>query len=105
MSAGHNLMLLVFLFAAVPLLVGVLRMLPLAYGSYVIAALALPLSYPVAPQPLMSLPRFLLVLFPLVIWLAAWLSEHPRAQKPALVLSASLMVLFVGQFATWHWVA
>jgi hypothetical protein len=104
-SAGHNLMLLAFLIAALPAIVGVLRMLPLAYGAYVIAALALPLSYPVAPQPLMSLPRFLLVLFPLNIWLAAWLAAHQRARRPALAVSALLMVFFVGQFATWHWVA
>ena len=98
-------MLLAFLLAAVPLVVGVLRRLPLAYGVYVIAALALPLSYPVTPQPLMSLPRFLVVLFPLGIWLAAWLAEHPRARMPALVASALLMAFFVAQFATWHWVA
>ena len=104
-SAGHNLLLLAFLAAAVPAIVGVLRMLPLAYGVYVLAALALPLSYPVAPQPLMSLPRFLVVLFPLSIWLAAWLAAHPRAQRPVLVSSAVLMALFVAQFATWHWVA
>lgn len=104
-NAGHNLMLLAFLLLAIPATVGVLRMLPLAYGVYVIAALAMPLSYPVASQPLMSLPRFLVVLFPLSIWLAVWLAEHPRVRTPALVGSAALMVLFVGQFATWHWVA
>jgi hypothetical protein len=103
--AGHNLMLLAFLLAAIPLVVGVLRRLPLAYGAYVLAALALPLSYPVTEQPLMSLPRFLLVLFPLGIFLAAWLSEHPRLQRPALAASCVLMVFFLGQFATWHWVA
>jgi hypothetical protein len=104
-NAGHNLMLLAFLLAAVPMLVGVLRGLPLAYGVYVIAALALPLSYPVASQPLMSLPRFLVVLFPLSIWLAAWLTAHPRARMPTLVGSGLLMAFFVAQFATWHWVA
>ena len=104
-SASHNLMLLAFLLAAIPALVGVMRRLPLAYGVYVIAALALPLSYPVSSQPLMSLPRFLVVLFPLGIWLGAWLAEHPRAQRPALALSAVLMMVFVAQFATWHWVA
>jgi hypothetical protein len=104
-EAGHNLVLLAFLLAAVPAVVGVVRRLPLAYGAYVIAALALPLSDPVSAQPLMSLPRFLLVLFPLGIWLAAWLSEHPRLQRPALVISALLMVFFGAQFATWHWVA
>ncbi len=104
-EAGHNLVLLAFLLAAVPAVVGVVRRLPLAYGAYVIAALALPLSDPVRAQPLMSLPRFLLVLFPLGIWLAAWLSEHPRLQRPALVISVLLMGFFGAQFATWHWVA
>jgi Mannosyltransferase (PIG-V) len=104
-TAGHNLLLLAFLIAAVVFVVGVLRTLPLAYGAYVIAALALPLSYPVTPQPLMSLPRFLVVLFPLNMWLAAKLAARPRAQTPALVVSALLMALFVAQFATWHWVA
>ena len=104
-SAGHNLVLLAFLIVAVPALIGVVRRLPAAYGAYAVAALALPLSYPVSAQPLMSLPRFLLVLFPLTIWQAGWLADHPRARRPLLVLSGVLMVLFATQFATWHWVA
>lgn len=104
-NASHNLMLLALMVAAVPAVVGAVRRLPLAYGVYTIAALALPLSDPVSAQPLMSLPRFLLVLFPLFIWLAAWLTEHPRVQRPLLVCSAALMVFFGAQFATWHWVA
>jgi hypothetical protein len=104
-AASHNVMLLVFLLAAVAALVGVFRRLPLAYGAYVVIALALPLSYPVASQPLMSLPRFLVVLFPLGMWLAAWLTRHPRAQRPVMFASAALMACFAAQFATWHWVA
>jgi hypothetical protein len=104
-DAGHNVMLFAFLLAAAPMVVGVLRRLPLAYGAYVLAALALPLSYPVAPQPLMSLPRFEVVLFPLAMWLGAWLTERPRARLPVLAAMALLMALFVGEFATWHWVA
>jgi hypothetical protein len=104
-SAGHNVMLLAFGLAAIPALVLALRRLPLAYGVYTIAALALPLSYPVSSQPLMSLPRFLVVLFPLAIASAWWLSGHPRLQRPALLASAMLMAFFAAQFATWHWVA
>ncbi len=104
-TAGHNLLLLGFLIAVVPAVVGVMRRLPLAYGVYILAALALPLSYPVTPQPLMSLPRFLVVLFPLSMWLAAWLADHPRARGPALVVCAALEAFFVAEFATWHWVA
>jgi hypothetical protein len=104
-AAEHNLIELAFLLAAVPAVVGVLRRLPLAYGLYVIAAIALPLSYPVTPEPLMSMPRYLVVLFPLGIWLAAWLSERPRLQRPALALSIVAMIVFLAQFSTWHWVA
>ncbi len=104
-DAGHNLMLFAFLLAAVPMVLGVLRRLPLAYGAYVLAALALPLSYPVAPEPLMSLPRFEVVLFPLAMWSGAWLADRPRARLPVLAASALLMAFFVGEFATWHWVA
>ncbi len=104
-AAWHNLMELAFLLAAIPALVGVAKRLPPAYAAYVVAAMALPLSYPVRPQPLMSVPRYLVVLFPLSMWLGAWLAERPRLRRPALLASVALMGLFVAQFATWHWVA
>jgi hypothetical protein len=104
-AAGHNLLLLVFLLAAVVALVGVLRLLPLAYGAYALGALALPLSYPVASQPLMSLPRFVLVLFPLNIWLAVRLLARPRLARAVLVAFALSLAFFAAEFSTWHWVA
>jgi hypothetical protein len=104
-AAAHNLAQLAFVLAAVPALVWAWRRLPAAYVVYALAALALPLSEPVTGQPLMSLPRFLLVLFPLSIATGGWLAEHRRARRPLLVLSAALMVVFVAQFSTWHWVA
>ncbi len=105
-EAGHNLMLFAFLLAGVAAAVGVLALLPPAYGVYVLVALAVALSYPVAPQPLMSLPRFLVVLFPLNMWLAVRLAARPRVvARAVLVASGVAMVFFVGEFATWHWVA
>jgi hypothetical protein len=104
-AAGHNLMLLLFLVAGACAVVGVLRLLPLAYGAYLLGALALPLSYPVASQPLMSLPRFLLVLFPMNIWLAARLVSRPRLARLVLWTSALLLAFFAAEFSTWHWVA
>jgi hypothetical protein len=105
-DAGHNLLLFAFLAAAVVALVGVLRMLPAAYGVYALASLALPLSYPVAAQPLMSLPRFLVVVFPLNMWGAMRLAARPPAfRRAALAASAAAMMFFVGEFSTWHWVA
>jgi hypothetical protein len=105
-AARADVVLFGFLVAAVPAVVGTLRRLPAAYGAYVVAALALPLSYPVGPQPLMSLPRFLAVLFPLFMWLGAWLAKGGRARRIAVLApSAAGLAIVTAVFATWHWVA
>jgi hypothetical protein len=105
-ASRADVVLFGFLLAAVPAVLGTLRRLPPAYGAYVLAALALPLSYPVGPQPLMSLPRFLAVLFPLFMWLGAWLADGGRLRRAAvLVPSAAGLVIVSAVFATWHWVA
>jgi mannosyltransferase PIG-V len=105
-SARADVVLFAFLVLAIPAVVGVLRRLPPAYGAYVVAALALPLSYPVGPQPLMSLPRFLAVLFPLFMWLGAWMAEGGRARRIAVLApSAAGLVAVSAVVATWHWFA
>jgi hypothetical protein len=102
----HNLMLFGFLVAAVPALVGALRRLPLAHGAYAAAALAVPLSYPVGPQPLMSLPRFEAVLYPLFLWLGWWLARGaPWRRHLVLGVFAVGLAVFSMLFSTWHWVA
>jgi hypothetical protein len=105
-DGAHNLLLFAFLLLAIPAVIGVLRLLPAAYGVYTLGALALPLSYPVASQPLMSLPRFLLVLFPLNMWLAVSLASRSRIfTRAVLIVSCLAMMFFAGEFSTWHWVA
>ena len=103
--ARHNLELFAWLVLALVAVVGVLRRLPAAYGAYVAAALALPLSYPVAPQPLMSLPRFVAVLFPLAVWLALWMTGRRRRERLVLAAFAAGLAVYTAIFATWHWVA
>jgi hypothetical protein len=103
--ARHNIELAVWLVLAVPAVVGVLRRLPVAYGAYVVAALALPLSYPVGPQPLMSFPRFIAVLFPLAIWLAVWMTGRVWRERLVLAAFATGLAVYTALFATWHWVA
>jgi hypothetical protein len=102
--AAQNIALFGFLCFALAGAVGVLRRLPFAYGLYVVAALMLPLSYPVAAQPLMSLPRFVAVLFPIFMWLGAACEERRLTDRVA-IASAIVLGLFVTQFATWQWVA
>jgi hypothetical protein len=102
--AAHNLVLFGFLVFALVAAVGVLRRLPFAYGAYVVCALMLPLSFPVAPQPLMSLPRFLVALFPIFMWLGLVCEERGISERVA-AASAIVLGLFVTQFAGWYWVA
>jgi hypothetical protein len=103
--ARHNIELLVWLVLALVAVAGVLRRLPAAYGAYVVAALALPLSYPVGPQPLMSLPRFVAVLFPLAIWLALWMTGRAVRERLVMAAFAVGLAIYSAIFATWHWVA
>jgi hypothetical protein len=104
MVAGQNLMLFGFLVLGVLSVIGALRRLPIAYGGYALVALAMPLSYPVSPQPLASLPRYEVVLFPLFMWAAQW-SARRRLSEPVLAAGAVMLGLFTAEFATWRFVA
>ena len=99
-----NLMLFSSLVFALIACVGVFRRLPRAYGVWVAVALVLPLSFPVKPQPLMSLPRFLSVLFPIFMWLAV-VAEERRITPRLAAASAVGLGLFTAQFASWHWIS
>jgi hypothetical protein len=102
--AALNLMLFTTLVFAVVACVGVLRRLPRPYGAWVGASLLLPLSFPVTPQPLMSLPRFVSVLFPVFMWLAM-VSEERRATDLVAAAFAVGLGLFTAQYASWHWIS
>jgi Mannosyltransferase (PIG-V) len=102
--AAINVMLFATLVFAVVACVGVLRRLPRPYGVWVAASLVLPLTFPVTPQPLMSLPRFVSVLFPIFMWLAV-VSDERRTSDLVVCISALGLGLFTAQYATWHWIS
>lgn len=103
-TAAINVMLFATLVFAVVACAGVFRRLPRAYGAWVAASLVLPLSFPVTPQPLMSLPRFVAVLFPVFMWLAVVCDER-RWTDAVVAVSAVGLGLFTAQYASWHWIA
>ncbi len=69
------------------------RRLPAAYSLYAAAALVFPLLYPTMARPLSSMPRFVVVIFPLFMGTAAHLSAY-RVWRWTL-LGAMLAVLVV----------
>jgi hypothetical protein len=102
--AAINVMLFATLVFAVVACVGVFRRLPRAYGVWVAASLVLSLTFPVTPQPLMSLPRFVAVLFPVFMWLAV-VCEERRVTDLVVAASAVGLGLFTAQYASWHWIS
>jgi len=81
-----------------------LRMLPLYYSAYIWPPLLVPLFAPSTVHPLMSMPRFGLVLFPLFVVLALLIKDR----RQGLILgglSAAGLVLLTMQFAQWYWVS
>jgi mannosyltransferase PIG-V len=97
----RNTLALAVLAAAGAGAVWLFRALHPAYAVYVVAALIPPLSAPDDYTPLLSLPRFATVLFPLFMCLAA-VCVRRRAVEPAIACSAALAGLFTFQFATWQ---
>jgi hypothetical protein len=104
-TAVLNLELLAFLVLFVALTVVAWRRFGAPYGLFAALSLAIPLSVPSSRWPLLSLPRFGLVSFPLFFALAALGGRSPRAHAAVLASSAILLGVFVTQWALWDWVA
>jgi len=97
-----NLALLAFMVFAIWLTVKAIRRVPPAYTGYAVVSLALPLSTPALGQPLMSFPRFIMVLFPLWITLALLINGRGALRRTiggSLVLLAAATGLFVAWIA------
>jgi hypothetical protein len=104
-TAVLNLELLGFLLAFVALTVIAWREFGAPYGLFATLSLALPLSVPSSRWPLLSLPRFGLVVFPFFLALAWIGGRRPRANAAIVGVSAILLGVFVTQWALWDWVA
>ncbi len=99
-----NLQQLVFTLLFIALAVLAWRLFGAAYGVFAAVSLAVPLSLPSENLPLLSMPRFGLVVFPLVLALAA-LGARRRLHDAILAVSSLLLGFAVVQWALWQWVA
>jgi hypothetical protein len=102
--AAVNLEALAFLVLLVVLTVIAWRRFGAPYGLFCAVSLAIPLSVPSHRWPLLSLPRFGLVLFPCFLALAA-LGGRPRVHTAVLVVSSVMLGVAVTQWSLWQWVA
>ncbi len=102
--AAVNLEALAFLVLLVYLTVIAWRRVGAPYGLFCAVSLAIPLSVPSTRWPLLSMPRFGLVLFPCFLALAT-LGGKPRVHTAVLVVSSIMLGVAVTQWALWQWVA
>jgi hypothetical protein len=100
-----NLSHLALLAAAVWLTWVAWKRLGAAFGAYSAGTLAIVLSAPAEGFPLVSLPRFLLVDFPLFLALASLTLDRPRWRDAVLVAFAALGAVAVAAFARGVWIA
>ena len=104
LAAAHNAYDLLFLGLALALLVAGLWVLPLDLSAYTLLMI-LPAVFFGTPQfPLMGLPRYVLVAFPIFIVLGVLL-ENPRRLGIWLALSAASSLVFCALFVSWRFVA
>jgi hypothetical protein len=103
-ASAESVVLLAVLGLAGWALVACFRRLPLAYSLYAAVALVLCISSPVSRQPLISLDRYALTIFPLWMVAGAALSRRRRL-LPVLGLLGALLAFYSFQFATWTFVA
>ncbi|BBL78180.1 hypothetical protein RxyAA322_00340 [Rubrobacter xylanophilus] len=103
--AASNALNLVFLTLLLALLGSSLVLLPPALSTYTLLGAALPLLTPSASFPLMSLPRFMLGLFPLFLVLGALLSRSRTALLLWLTAGSAAGAALTALFVTWRWVA
>jgi hypothetical protein len=92
---------------AVPVLAGVVWAvvrLRSAYWSYAVVAVIIPLSYAWDGRPLMSFPRFAVVVFPIFWAFATWTRRSEVAHAMAVASSAVLLGIMTLLFAGWYYV-
>lgn len=103
MARGDVLEFVVTIMAFALVIVG-LRKLPLYYTAFTVPPLIVPLFSPSSVHPLMSMPRFVLPLFPLFVMIALLVPSR-RVGYVLAGVSSVILILLTMQFAQWYWVA
>jgi hypothetical protein len=95
-----------FVFVAFAVVGGIamLRTLPASYGVWVLLSLVPIFVSQKSDDPFWSAPRFIVVLFPLFLWLAT-VTERRGWTTRAVALFAAGMAILTAQFALWSFVA
>jgi len=101
---GYHLLDWIIVVPALAAGVWVARHTRLAFGLYTWLSLLVPLSFAFGPRPFMSMPRFLVVVFPLLWAFAAWAPKRRGIHEAVVASFAGLQVLMLVLFVNWYFV-
>jgi hypothetical protein len=104
LAATNNAYNLIFLGLALALLVAGLKVLPPDLSAYSLLLILPPTLFGTPQGPLMGLPRYVLVAFPLFIVLGALLRDR-RPLTVWLAASAAFSLILCALFVSWRFVA
>ena len=94
---------LVFTLWLIAMLVPVWRKLPIEYFLYTLSMLVAPMLRMTTTQPLVSMMRYALAVFPVFMVLGYW-GENKRVNRIIVYLSLLLQLYLSAQFILWGWV-
>lgn len=101
----HNSIDLVFALFGLGMTLWAISALRTTYWLFMALNVLLILSRPIAEYPLLSMPRFILPLFPIYILLARVGETSPTLNRLFVYPSVALLLFFSAQFALGGWVA
>lgn len=102
-SGGYQLVDLLVVTLAIAAAAWVVLKMPVAYRVYTAASLIAPLCLAFDARPFMSMPRFVLVIFPL-FWALAVFSRRFKAWDALVASSAAGLGILSVLFVNWYWV-
>jgi len=99
-----NVVNLIMTFVFLAMTIISLRAVPLTYSLYMALTIFVLLWRRTTAQPLVSMSRYVLTLFPAFIIWGRW-GENPWVNRLIIYPSLALLIYLCGQFAIWGWVA
>jgi hypothetical protein len=102
-SGGYHQLDWLLVAVALAALVWVIARAPLVYSAYALLGLVVPLSFIFGGRPFMSMPRFIVVIFPL-FWALAHLAERFKAHDAIVAVSAAGLGVMTILFVNWYFV-
>jgi hypothetical protein len=93
-------------FALIPLVALVIgwKHIPLHYALFALGLILFTFSFPQSVEPLASLPRYMMPIFPITAIFALW-GKRPRFNQAVIAFSLTLFAVNTLLFIGHHWVA